>query len=79
MICPAGLHCLKCGAPLSLTKAGSVRKGKKYCSLDCQQGAIKEARTKARAALKELLKGLELDRPELTELIRKELHTLGML
>lgn len=76
----AAPRCERCGKPLTLTKSGSLRKGKRFCGTACQQANIRDARVVARnevaLTLRELGKHSEL--AQVVAQLARALQTLGM-
>lgn len=77
-------HCAKCGLPFQGRKNGNPKKVKRFCSVACQQGAIRVARAEALKVLREnfahledMVQGLYAD--GCVQMIRGALETLGML
>jgi len=71
--------CARCEKPLTLTRAGTLRKGKRFCSSSCQQAAIVDARAAARRDLHETIRELEQvpAAAELVSRLKTSLQTLG--
>lgn len=71
--------CERCSLPLSLTKSGKLRRGKRFCSTACQQAEIKRVRKGAKVTLLCALERLECRGVEGANTIRDSLETLGVL
>lgn len=67
--------CPQCRKPIPLTKAGKLRRGRRFCSAKCQRAAINDARLIARSELVFLIPALE----DGIRRAREALETLGML